>query len=96
MYNNPPVASFGTRTRTYTLEGCNSTLKLRMRENGGEYCTLIGPKKGAKNPTSVSFWTFSLSDSLVPPPPPPLLLKMFHLSLSEGGVVPPPPPPKLS
>ena len=31
MYNNPPNASFGTRTRTYTLEGCNSTLKLRMR-----------------------------------------------------------------
>ncbi len=30
MYNNPPSASFGTRTRTYTLEGCNSTLKLRM------------------------------------------------------------------
>ena len=31
MYNNPPSASFGTRTRTYTLEGCNSTLKLRMQ-----------------------------------------------------------------
>ena len=31
MYNNPPNASFGTRTRTYTLEGCNSTLKLRMQ-----------------------------------------------------------------
>ena len=27
----PLSASFGTRTRTYTLEGCNSTLKLRMR-----------------------------------------------------------------
>ena len=87
MYNNPPVASFGTRTRTYTLEGCNSTLKLRMRENGGEYCTLIGPKKGAKNPTSVSFWTFSLSDSLVPPPPlpPP---KNFSLVFFGGGGVP--------
>ena len=34
MYNNPPSASFGTRTRTYTLEGCNSTLKLRMHPAG--------------------------------------------------------------
>ena len=36
MYNNPPSASFGTRTRTYTLEGCNSTLKLRMRMSFGQ------------------------------------------------------------
>ena len=27
----PHGASIGTRTRTYTLEGCNSTLKLRMQ-----------------------------------------------------------------
>ena len=52
MYNNPPHASTGTRTRILTLEGLNTTLVLWTHDDGRDHLHVSGTRHVQKKKLS--------------------------------------------